>query len=112
MNVSNAPHEARMRRVPAWVTNKAKLEQILDMVFPKGRQGRGGLDFDMGQYRRAQRWRRVIHLYYVAGYTRKRIAQAEIVSENVIRRLLVSISRASRGLSANGRTRRKIGRRK
>ena len=110
MNNSNAPHEVRMRQVPGWATDKTRLEQMLAVVFPKGRQGRGGLDFDMDQYRRAQRWRRVIHLYYVAGYTRRRIAQAEIVSENVIRRLLASISRAARGLSANGKPRRKTGR--
>jgi len=96
-------HAKRMRRVPAWALDQERIKAILVAAFPR-------METNPVQRRKAGRWARLIYLYYAVGLTRNKCAGELGISLSAVDSLLIRITRVVRGLSANGRPRRKIGR--
>jgi hypothetical protein len=94
------------RTVPDWAKDKRKLQSLLLQSFPK-------MAINVRQRTRAGRWARIIYLYYNLNLTSGQIAKELEAPVNNIKRLLVSIHRASRGLRCNApkkRSTRPVGR--
>jgi hypothetical protein len=96
-------HARRGKRIPAWALDPDRIKEILLAAFP-------GMETDQVQRKKAARWNHLIYLYYAAFLTRLKCAGELGVSLSAIDSLLIRINRVARGLSANGRQRRKIGR--
>ncbi len=88
------------KEIPPWVLLKEEIQKVLLTAFPK-------LQTDPKHRRRAGRWAQVINLYYLQGMTAEEVAQELNETRLVIKRLIISISRISRGLTVNGCPRKK-----
>ena len=88
------------KEVPDWVWQKTETQKVLLTAFPK-------LHTDAGHRRRAGRWAQVITLYYLQGMTAEEVAKELNETRIVIKRLIISISRISKGLTVNGCQRKK-----
>lgn len=83
------------RQMPDWAKSQSSIRKLLLRSFPK-------LETSPRQRSAASRWAMVINLYFTMGYTRSQIAEEMGTSEIRIIGVLRSITRASRGQSANG----------
>ena len=83
------------KEIPAWVWEKTETQKVLLTAFPK-------LATDKNQRKRAGRWAQVINLYYLQGMTAEEVARELNETRIVIKRLIISISRISKGLTVNG----------
>lgn len=83
------------KEIPAWVWEKTETQKVLLTAFPK-------LATDKNQRKRAGRWAQVINLYYLQGMTAEEVATELNETRIVIKRLIISISRISKGLTVNG----------
>jgi hypothetical protein len=88
----------RLKNIPDWATNNAKLQALLLTVFPK-------LETDLKQRKAAARWARVIHLYYRFGMPHNQVVAETGIGYGTLRSLLRGIRRASRGLNSHNRPR-------
>lgn len=88
------------KEIPAWVFLREEVQRILLTAFPK-------LHTNMNQRKRAGRWAQVISLYYMQGMTAEEVAQELNDNRVAIKRLILSISRISKGLTVNGCQRKK-----
>lgn len=88
------------KQIPPWAYLKEDLQKILLTAFPK-------LETNASHRRRAGRWAQVINMYYLQGMTAEEVAQQLNETRFVIKRLIVSISRISKGLTVNGCQRKK-----
>jgi hypothetical protein len=88
------------KEIPPWVILKEEVQKVLLTAFPK-------LHTDSGHRRKAGRWAQVINMYYLQGMTAEQVAEELHETRIVIKRLIISISRVSKGLAANGCQRKK-----
>lgn len=76
-----AQHAARLKRVPEWALNDAKLRRLMLHCFPK-------MDSDPEQRRLAGRKLRIIHLYYKVGLTAATVAVVLGVTRRTVKRII------------------------
>ncbi len=88
------------KEIPTWVHMKEEVQKILLTAFPK-------LHTNASHRKRAGRWAQVINMYYLQGMTAEEVAQQLNETRIVIKRLIISISRISKGLTVNGCQRKK-----
>ena len=88
------------KNIPEWAILKEETQKILLRAFPK-------LHTDMKQRRAAGRWAQIINMYYLQCMTAEQVAQELNETRAVIKRLILSISRISKGLTVNGCQRKK-----
>ena len=81
---------------PAWVDNKQKLSELINQFFPQQKS-------NPGQHHAALRWMRIIHYYWLNGWTRRDIAKQFQMTIDQVHNLLRRISRAAQGRRADGR---------
>lgn len=87
------------KETPDWVL-RGEIKRILLTAFPK-------LHTNPSHRRRAGRWAQVITMYYLQGMTAEQVAEELNETRTVIKRLIISISRISKGLTVNGCPRKK-----
>lgn len=87
------------KEMPDWVL-RGEIKRVLLTAFPK-------LHTNPSQRRKAGRWAQVINMYYLQGMTAEQVAEELHETRIVIKRLIISISRVSKGLSATGCQRKK-----
>lgn len=91
----------RLRRdIPEWTKSDRKIQEILLRSFPK-------LRTDYKQRKLAARMARIIHLYFRVGSPRNEIVEELDINQNLFRVLLNGIRRAGKGLTKNGRERKR-----
>jgi hypothetical protein len=88
------------KEIPAWVYMRDEIQKVLLKAFPK-------LHTDSNHRKRAGRWAQVINMYYLQGMTAEEVAQELNETRVVIKRLIISISRISKGLTVDGCQRKK-----
>lgn len=88
------------KQIPKWAYLKEEVQKILLTAFPK-------LHTNASHRKRAGRWAQVINMYYLQGMTAEEVSQELNETRLVIKRLIISISRISRGLTVNGCQRKK-----
>jgi hypothetical protein len=88
------------KQIPPWAYLKEEVQKILLTAFPK-------LQTNASHRKRAGRWAQVINMYYLQGMTAEEVAQELNETRIVIKRLIISISRISKGLTVNGCPRKK-----
>ena len=94
----------REREIPEWTLNNKEVQKIILLSFPNWRTNEI-------QRERAGRWVMLIHLYYRARLSGTQVAQEMDTSLNVVKTLLKSIRRVSKGLRADNsgpRTRKPV----
>jgi hypothetical protein len=84
----------RLKDIPDWATNNAKLQTLLLTAFPK-------LETDPKQRQGAARWARVIHLYYRFGMPHNHVVAETGISHGTLTSLLRTIRRAANGRRGN-----------
>ncbi|HTQ97232.1 MAG TPA: hypothetical protein VMH89_10525 [Candidatus Acidoferrum sp.] len=80
---------------PPWARKNSDIAKLLLAAFP-------ALFTSITQRKRAGKWAQIINLYYKVGWSSGQIAKELNVQRNAVRRMLISMSRVSRGLRANG----------
>lgn len=83
------------KEIPKWVFLKEEVQKVLLTAFPK-------LHTEPRQRKKAGRWAQVIDMYYIQGMTAEEVAEEINQSRIIVKRLIISISRVSKGLAANG----------
>lgn len=83
------------REIPTWARNSALLQKMMLQSFPS-------LKTNAQQRDGAKRWAAVITLYFVMGYTAGQVATEVGSTKEKIRFVVRSISRAVKGLRADG----------
>ncbi len=83
------------KTVPAWVWDVTETRKVLLTAFPK-------LATDKNQRKGAGRWARVINLYYLQNMPAEKVAKELGLTKVIVDRLIISISRISKGLTVNG----------
>lgn len=87
------------REVPDWARDNKSLQNLLFTAFPR-------LHTSPSQRRRAGRWAQVINLYFLKGWSVTEVADELNEDPRVIKRLTLSITRTSKGLTVDGRIRK------
>ena len=83
------------RSTPEWARHQKQVRELLLRSFPK-------LNTSQKQRKRAGRWMRIIHLYFVLGFTCSQVA-AELGEEIApVKRSIEHIRNASKGKRADG----------
>ena len=83
------------RPAPEWARHSKQVRGLLLRSFPK-------LDKDGKQRKRAGRWARIIHLYFVQGFTYSQVADELGEKGQRVRSSIQHIHNAARGHRANG----------
>jgi hypothetical protein len=99
----NASHATRLQRTPEWVGDDRQIEIIIDRMFPRWREG-------SRQLRQAIQYYQVFRLYFRVGLTEEQTSAHSGFSVAKVRRIVNGINRVRRGLTVNGRPRKKAGR--
>ena len=88
------------REIPDWVFNNQEVQRVVLTTFPK-------LATRPRQRAKAAQWVRLIYLYYRMGLPMQVVARELNVDKSLVKRWLLSISRAEKGLTnADGKPRR------
>lgn len=88
------------RDIPEWMMSDREVSKLLLRSFPT-------LGINLSQRKRAGRWARVIHLHYRMKLPRQIVAEEMNISQATLESLTRSITRASKGLRANGSGKRR-----
>lgn len=83
------------RVIPEWVFNDLLVQQVLFRSFPR-------LYTNARQRRQAGRWARIIYLHYRMKLPRQIVAREMSMTDSALESATRSITRASKGLRANG----------
>lgn len=82
-------HAERMKRVPVWALDDAKLKELINLRFPKA-------NIDPKQRALAARMVRLIYLYYRVGLTTDTVAEELKMTRNAVE---CSLKRLNKGMS-------------
>ena len=88
------------REIPDWVFNNKEVQRVVLTSFPR-------LETRPRQRAKAAQWVRLIYLYYRMGLPMQVVAKELNVDKSLVKRWLLSINRAEKGLTnADGKPRR------